>query len=130
MAGRLCIFAGPLGRPDTFVQAQHEPVNRMSRSMRTHACEACTVAEQLSEAEGCSLDRLGGHQLIVLGDRVFGHKGVGAQASVIGKIQQRQHHPLVLLRHVGEDKGVRCCLRQHQSIMCMSHVSVATKPSL
>ena len=65
---------------------------------------------------GTSLDGSGGNHLVVLRPNIFGHKGVGANPLVVAQVQQRQHHPLVLLGQVGEHKGVRGSLQQQQNL--------------
>ena len=94
-----------------------------------HGAHACTACDGLAPASGSrrgSPDGPGGHQLVVLSLCVFGHEGVGADALVVAQVQQRQHHPLVLLGRVGEHKGVGGSLQEQPGSMWAATCTNAT----
>ena len=95
--------------------------------MSLRSLRLCEIT--IRSGRGASLDWSGSHQLVVLRLWVFGHKGVGAQALVVAQIQQRQHHPLVLLGQVGEHEGIRGRLQQQPDIFGRAQASAAISVS-
>ena len=94
-------------------------------SAHTAYCEArsvpripCTLRHASNTRD--SLYGFGGHHLVVQRQGVLGHKGVGADALVVDKVQQWHHHPLVLLLGVGKHKSVRRSLQGQQGVFSTS----------